>query len=138
MLKRKIMKRPNTLIIEDNLFLVKVLRNLLLYQTGKLEFAQTRDEAKDLINNESFELILSDFHLGEQTSLPILESLNKIHPRQMVVFMSSDVNALQSVKDKFSVNKFWAFVNKNESDWLVQIQDAISSFKGSFDFGKTA
>ncbi len=134
----KIMKRPNTLIIEDNLFLVKVLRNLLLYQSGRLEFAKTRDEANDILGRGSFDLVLSDFHLGDQNSLPILENLSKTQTKQMLVFMSSDTEALQSVKAKFSTNKFWAFVNKNESDWLVQIQEAISSFKGNYDFGKTA
>ena len=76
------MKRPNTLIIEDNLFLVKVLRNLLLYQSGRLEFAKTRDEANDILGRGSFDLVLSDFHLGDQNSLPILENLSKTQTKQ--------------------------------------------------------
>lgn len=132
------MKRPNTLIIEDNIFLVKVLKNLLLYQTGRLRIAQSVEEAKALLEQESFELILSDFHLGEQNSMPILKKLNKVQTKQMLVFMSSDINSLEKVKKKFSHNKFWAFINKNEGDWLVRIQDAINSLMVNHDLIRTA
>tara|TARA_R110002072_G_scaffold95446_1_gene210349 strand:+ start:3985 stop:4386 length:402 start_codon:yes stop_codon:yes gene_type:complete len=123
------MKRPNTLIIEDNSFLLKVLKNLLLYRTGKLKFAKTLDEAKQILKEESFELVLSDFHLGQENSMPILQSLNESNPKQMLVFMSSDQNSFKKVREKFSKNKFWAFVNKNDSDWLIQIESAIRNLK---------
>lgn len=129
------MKRPNTLIIEDNLFLIKVIRNLLLYQTGVLKFAKTVEEAQELLKTEDFELILSDFHLGEENSLPILHSLSD---NQSLVFMSSDFESLNLVKTLFSKNKGWAFVNKNEGDWLIQIQNSIHFLMGNFKFNKTA
>lgn len=129
------MTRPNTLIIEDNLFLIKVLKNLLLYQTGRLKIAQTVEEAEAILSKETFELILSDFHLGQNNSMPILKNISELQKKQMLVFMSSDIKSLNKVKRKFSHNQYWAFVNKNEGDWLVRIQDSINNLLLNHNLG---
>lgn len=68
------------LIVEDNLYSLNVIQNLLASLPLHIQIATTGEEAIQRANTQLFDLILIDYHLPEKTGLATIKSIRKSSP----------------------------------------------------------
>ncbi|HEX9150556.1 MAG TPA: sigma-54 dependent transcriptional regulator, partial [Flavobacterium sp.] len=89
------------LLIEDDVSFCKLLEKFLVKKSFSVTTAFTAEEAKIKINNEEFDLVITDLRLPNYDGIELMTEFKKLHPTIPVVLMTgySDVNtAVKAIK----------------------------------------
>ncbi|MFV8324535.1 sigma-54-dependent transcriptional regulator [Flavobacterium sp. ZS1P14] len=89
------------LLIEDDVSFCKLLEKFLVKKSFFVTTAFTAEEAKIKINNEEFDLVITDLRLPNYDGIELMTEFKKLHPTIPVVLMTgySDVNtAVKAIK----------------------------------------
>ena len=92
------------LIVDDELFVRNVLSNML---SGKYicTVAESADQALKLIEDNDFNLILSDIDLGKMSGIEMVPIVHKILPDTVVIMISGN-HAIESAIEAMRVGAF--------------------------------
>lgn len=105
-----------TLIVDDEVNAAATLgRSLNIGLCGKMDLATctTAEKALQLLAVESFDLLVSDWHLPGLSGLVLISRARKMHPNIRIVFMTAMPDAdleerIRSVVDIYMVKPFKA------------------------------
>ncbi len=105
---------PRILVVEDNEVLRAEVRELLQDAGYRVRGARNVRKATHRLVHHSFDLILTDYDLGDATGFEVLEVASTRHPNAKLVVMSADSDpelsqqALQSGAARFLEKPFRA------------------------------
>jgi two-component system response regulator FlrC len=80
------------LVVEDNRTLREEVRELLEDAGYRVRGARNVKKAAHRLSHHKFDLILTDYDLGDATGFDVLEVANVHHPDAKLVVMSADAN----------------------------------------------
>ncbi|MFV5696739.1 sigma-54-dependent transcriptional regulator [Flavobacterium sp. ZT3R17] len=115
------------LLIEDDVSFCKLLEKFLVKKSFLVMTAFTAEDAKIKINNEEFDLIITDLRLPNYDGIELMTEFKKSHPTIPVVLMTgySDVNtAVKAIKKGAS-----DYISKpfNPEEVLLVISSALQT-----------
>jgi DNA-binding NtrC family response regulator len=80
---------PRILIVEDDQTFRETILEILRDVGYKVKGARSLRKATKRLNKHEFDLVFTDFHLGDHTGFEVLEVANKTRPNAKIVLMSS-------------------------------------------------
>lgn len=80
------------LVVEDEIILREYLTELLELEGYLTRWAGTAAEAVDVLKQHSVDAVITDFHLGEDTGLVVLDYLQTHQPSVPCLIMSAEWN----------------------------------------------
>src|SRR4051812_8205672 len=96
------------LIIDDDRASCELLREILGAQNWETEIAQTPEKSLQLVQNQKFDLIISDINLeAEKTGLDLLQEFRGICPVILVTGFGSLDTAVEATREGA-----WDFISK--------------------------
>jgi two-component system response regulator HydG len=115
------------LLIEDDVSFCKLLEKFLVKKSFFVTTAFTAEDAKIKINNEEFDLVITDLRLPNYDGIELMTEFKKLHPTIPVVLMTgySDVNtAVKAIKKGAS-----DYISKpfNPEEVLLVISSALQT-----------
>lgn len=115
------------LLIEDDVSFCKLLEKFLTKKSFLVTTAFTAEEAKNIINNEEFDLVITDLRLPNYDGIELMTEFKKSHPTIPVVLMTgySDVStAVKAIKKGAS-----DYISKpfNPEEVLLVISNALKT-----------
>jgi two-component system response regulator HydG len=115
------------LLIEDDVSFCKLLEKFLAKKSFLVTTAFTAEDAKIKINNEEFDLVITDLRLPNYDGIELMTEFKKSHPAIPVVLMTgySDVNtAVKAIKKGAS-----DYISKpfNPEEVLLVISSALQT-----------
>lgn len=100
------------LVVEDNDTFRETVRELLQEAGYKVRGARSVRKATKRLTNHTFDLVLTDYDLGDASGLDVMEIANARHPGVKLVMMSASdelsVQALESGAARFLAKPFRA------------------------------
>lgn len=93
---------PKILVIEDDISFCKLLEKFLIKNKYEVSVAFSASEARAIIKNESFDLILTDLRLPDSDGIGLMSEFKNEYPQIPVILMTgySDVNtAVKAIKN---------------------------------------
>ncbi len=85
-------EQAKVLHVEDDLDVQKVV-NMMLKDEADIQQTRTLQESRDILRNQSFDLVLLDIGLPDGSGLDLLDEINKLQPApQVVIFSAQDVS----------------------------------------------
>jgi len=93
---------PKILVIEDDISFCKLLEKFLIKNKYEVAVAFSAAEARSIIKNESFDLILTDLRLPDSDGIVLMSEFKNTYPEIPVILMTgySDVNtAVKAIKN---------------------------------------
>jgi len=78
------------LVVEDNDTFRETVRDLLRDAGYEVRGARNVRKAAKRLNKHTFDLVLTDFNIGEATGAQVIEVANAINPAMKLVVMSGD------------------------------------------------
>lgn len=82
-------KKPRILVVDDDLELLSTITRYLELKGVDVVGRGTGEEAKDLMTEENFDLIILDIVLPGASGIEILKSIKKTNPDQKVIVMTA-------------------------------------------------
>lgn len=82
------------LVVDDDEFVLDFLKEALPALGYETAFATTGDEAIELIEKESFDLILSDIRMPEVNGIDVARAAYRSQPHVPILFMSGNPNTI--------------------------------------------
>ncbi|MCD0475106.1 sigma-54 dependent transcriptional regulator [Flavobacterium sp. EDS] len=118
---------PKILLIEDDISFCKLLDRFLTKKAYTVVTAFSATEARNIIKNESFDLIITDLRLPDSDGIGLMAEFKKIYPEIPVILMTgySDVNtAVKAIK-----NGAADYISKpfNPEEVLLVISNALQN-----------
>lgn len=104
------------LIVEDNKFILSLIKAALRSFKGEVLAAHNQEEAIQIYNRYQPEIVLSDLHMDQGTTWDLLTKLSEQGLSQVFV-VSSDTALLARVKQELHQSD-WVYINKNNNQWL--------------------
>ncbi len=80
------------LIVDDHVFILDLLCELLVDEGYLPTAAQSGEEALECFRKSPFPLVISDIHMGGMSGLELLAAIKEMAPETQVVIMSSDAS----------------------------------------------
>lgn len=93
---------PKSLIIDDDITFCTMLKALLNKNGHSVEVCHSSLGVKDLVENNQFDIILTDIRLGDTDGLDLLKVFSKVTPQSKVIMLTSYANyntAIRSIKE---------------------------------------
>jgi two-component system response regulator HydG len=90
------------LLIEDDVAFCKLLEKFLIKNSFEVAIAFSAEEAKSLIENSKFDLIITDLRLPNYDGIKLMSEIKSTHPTVPVILMTgySDVStAVKAIKN---------------------------------------
>ena len=78
------------LVVEDNDTFRETVRDLLRDAGYKVRGARNVHKAEKRLNKHTFDLVLTDFNIGDATGAQVIEVANAINPTTKLIVMSGD------------------------------------------------
>lgn len=88
----------NILIIDDERSICEILQMMLQQYNNKVDYVLTGEEAKVLLTNEFYDVIISDIRLPDINGLEILEFARKYSPESEVIMITAYASAESAIK----------------------------------------
>ena len=81
-------EEPKILFVDDEKNILKALRRIMMDQEWDCHFALGPQEALDLLETETFDLIVSDVMMPEMNGLALLTRVSQEHPHTVRIFLT--------------------------------------------------
>ena len=82
--------KKSILIAEDDLSLIKLLRNILTSEGYEVKEAHNGKEALEIISKSNFDLVLTDFLMPEMDGMKLVRNIRKtIHPSPIIILLTA-------------------------------------------------
>ncbi|WP_421752349.1 response regulator [Croceimicrobium sp.] len=114
------------LVLEDNQFIASIITASLKSSDCELLIVKDQFEAERHFEKEQPDILISDIHMEQGTSLDFLRVVSK-YPKTKVVVVSSDFERLMEVEENIGL-KNWSYISKNNRKWLMMIKTEVLSF----------
>lgn len=114
------------LVLEDNQFIASIITASLKSSESELLIVKDQFEAEKHFKEQIPDILISDIHMEQGTSLEFLKEVRK-YPQTKVVVVSSDFERLMEVEENIGL-KNWSYISKNNRKWLMLIKTEILSF----------
>ncbi len=95
-------RNPHILVVDDELSMRELLELMLSKEGYQVSCAETGEQAKTLLANRSFDLVLCDIRLGDISGLEVLRTAKSVRPETIVIMISAYAtaeNAVQAMND---------------------------------------
>lgn len=89
---------PSILIVEDDESLRSILCELMTGQGYRVSEAESAKKAISLLENDIFDLVLTDQSLGDTSGLDVLTTCKRLHPETEVIVMTAFAAVQTAVK----------------------------------------
>lgn len=118
-------KIKTILLVDDNKAFIELLSSILRRDSLKIITAYCQDEALDKIKNLQFDLIISDYDLGNGNGLSILEYLREHNINTKFIMLTGIDNS--ELKEQVIKLK-GIFLDKGSFELLKTIQNEIVEY----------
>jgi len=104
------MQKPKILVIDDELSILKSIKRVLRNTDCELEIMLDPVKAQSLIEDEKFDIILTDYHMPKLDGVSILTRCKHLHPESMRILMSgkADFDTLSDAINEAGIYRFIA------------------------------
>ncbi|MCM1370642.1 MAG: response regulator [Clostridium sp.] len=111
------------LLVDDDISFLKILTYSLNDKKNNIITASCVEEAIDKINNVKFDLIISDYNMGNDNGLSILKNLrNNNDNAKFIMLTGNDSSELQYMVEQ----QDGIFLDKGNLNLLKKIKEEIS------------
>lgn len=98
--------KANILVVDDNIEITEILRDVLIEDGHKVDTAHSGEEAIITLSHSSFDLIISDFHMNRGNGLDVLNHVASLEQKPLFVFFSAADFEIQNLCLKSGASKF--------------------------------
>lgn len=122
--------KKNILLIEDDLFLQQLYKDLLLQEGYDVKTAGEGDEAFDLLFKNVWDLVLLDVILPKLSGFEILKKVtedSKIKLKCPVIFMTN-LDSTESDKSKLEkADDYWIKSNMSPPEFIEKVRKVLKT-----------
>src|SRR5262245_37891127 len=83
------MTKPKILVVDDDRSICKLMSSILRMESYPFRVATSGSEARIAIDQERFDILVSDIYLGDDSGLHLLEHIKSINADAEVVIMTA-------------------------------------------------
>ena len=116
---------PSILIVEDDESLRSILCELMTGQGYRVSEAESAKKAISLLENDIFDLVLTDQSLGDTSGLDVLTTCKRLHPETEVIVMTAFAAVQTAVKAM--QEGAWDYITKpfKNEELLLKVDKAL-------------
>src|SRR5438128_7987049 len=83
------MSKPKILVVDDDRSICKLMGSILEMESYPFRLATSGEQARRAIEEESFDILVSDIYLGDDSGLTLLERMKAVNSDAEVVIMTA-------------------------------------------------
>ena len=83
------MSKPKILVVDDDRSICKLMGSILEMESYPFRLATSGEQARRAIEEESFDILVSDIYLGDDSGLNLLERMKAVNSNAEVVIMTA-------------------------------------------------
>src|SRR3989442_5006147 len=83
------MSKPKILVVDDDRSICKLMGSILEMESYPFRLATSGEQARRAIEEESFDILVSDIYLGDDSGLNLLELMKAVNSDAEVVIMTA-------------------------------------------------
>lgn len=123
------LKNVKTLLVDDNELVRDSLKLVFKLNDCTLQTVETAEKGLKAIENEHFDIIISDFNLPKMNGIEFFKLLNRDHPNSLKVLISACIdakiesNALANGAHKFIEKPFSAKTLVESLSFLIETEE---------------
>ena len=114
------------LVLEDNQFIASIIVASFKGSESELVIVNDQFEAEKQFIKDRPDILISDIHMEQGTSLEFLRMVSQ-YPDTKVVVFSSDFERLMEVEEGIGLNN-WSYISKNNRKWLMLVKAEVSAY----------
>jgi len=80
------------LLVDDNLNILKLYEEILSGEGYQLTKATSGEMAIEALENQAFDMVITDLNMGNMDGLKVLERAKEVHPETMVIVMTGNTD----------------------------------------------
>ena len=80
------------LLVDDNLHILELYEEILSGEGYKLTKAKSGEMAIEAIEDQAFDMIITDLNMGNVNGLKVLKRAKEVHPETMVIVMTGNTD----------------------------------------------
>jgi len=121
------------LVLEDNQFIASIIVASFKGSESELVIVNDQFEAEKQFIKDRPDILISDIHMEQGTSLEFLRMVSQ-YPDTKVVVFSSDFERLMEVEEGIGLNN-WSYISKNNRKWLMLVKAEVSAYLNANNSG---
>ena len=123
-------KEYSILLVDDNLHILALYEEVLSEEGYHITKAKSGEMAIEALENQTFDMIITDLNMGKMNGLKVLKRAKEMHPETMVIVMTGNtdieyaIEALRLHADDYILKPFRIHhLLKRISHCLSQLDD---------------
>lgn len=121
------------LVLEDNQFIASIIVASFKGSESELVIVNDQFEAEKQFIKDRPDILISDIHMEQGTSLGFLKMVSQ-YPDTKVVVFSSDFERLMEVEEGVGL-KNWSYISKNNRKWLMLVKAEVLAYLNTNNSG---
>ena len=111
-MNNKTHNKYSILLVDDNLHILELYDEILSEQGYQLTKVTSGEMAIEALENQSFDMIITDLNMGKMSGLKVLKRAKELHPETMVIVMTGNteiefaIEALRLHADDYILKPF--------------------------------
>src|SRR5215813_14960312 len=81
--------KPKILVVDDDRSICKLMGSILEMESYPFRVAMSGEQARRAMEEESFDILVSDIYLGDDSGLRLLEQMKRVNAEAEVVIMTA-------------------------------------------------
>ena len=117
------MKKMNVLFVDDDEHILRALKRGFVDEPYELLFANSGQEALDILNQKNVHVIVGDMCMPDMGGLELLGKAKEKHPHVIRIMLSGSMS-VDGVLNAVNEAKIFKFITKS-SNYLDELKEAI-------------
>ena len=80
------------LLVDDNLHILELYQEILSEEGYQLTKAKSGEMAIEALENQAFDMVITDLNMGKMNGLKVLKRAKEVHPETMVIVMTGNTD----------------------------------------------
>src|SRR5438128_2516375 len=139
--------KPKILVVDDDRSICKLMSSILEMESYPFRVAMTGVQARQAMEEERFDILISDIYLGDDSGLQLLERMKAVNAETEVIIMTAHGSmetavravhngAFDYISKPFVVDEMLAIIRRIEEKFRL-VQDSTAGTKSIQNFPDT-
>lgn len=118
------------LVVDDNNCLLEIVCQILLEKKYKVTGVESGETAIEELKIKDFDLVITDFNMGEVNGIEVLRKAKELNPETMVIIMTSN-NHIEHYGEALELDACDYLIKPFElSDFLNRVSHCMRKYEG--------